>query len=311
MNRITAIFAAVLVVSLTAAGLVLQRIDRLRAAPAAEEALYLPSARVLKRISLGCDGLLADVYWTRAVQYFGGKHFQRARRYDSLAPLLEIATELDPHLVVAYQFGSIFLAQQPPEGAGQPEKAVSLVERGIRANPAEWRLYYNLAWIEYDRRNYAAASRAFERGAQVPGAPPAMGVMAATTAQHGGEMETARLLWTQIFNTTEDKTVRATAIKHLQALQVDEDIAHWETAVRAYRAVAGRYPETWSQLLLAGWRGHILDPTGRPYRLKPDGRIEVQDPDQLPFITRGLPPGRDAWGLTPEQRKAIQSVEPR
>jgi len=253
--------------------------------------------------------LLADVYWTRAVQYFGGKHLHRAGRYDALAPLLDIATELDPHLLVAYQFGGIFLAQQPPEGAGQPDKAVSLVERGIRENPGEWRLYYNLGWIEYDRKDYAAAARAFERASHVPGAPTAMRVMAAATAQHGGEVETARMLWVQIFNTTEDKMVRATAIKRLQALEVDQEIAQLESFMQAYRSATGQYPVSWSQLEMAGWRGATVDPTGHKYLLKPGGRIEVQDPDQLPFITRGLPPGRDSSTLTEEQRQAIRKAE--
>ena len=30
------------------------------------------SPKAVKRLSLGYDGLLADIYWTRAVQYFGG-----------------------------------------------------------------------------------------------------------------------------------------------------------------------------------------------------------------------------------------------
>jgi len=70
-------------------------------------------------------------------------------------PLLEITTTLDPHLIVAYEFGSIFVAQQPPEGAGQPDTAVALVERGIRQNPGEWRLYYHLGFIHYlERHDY-------------------------------------------------------------------------------------------------------------------------------------------------------------
>ncbi len=94
---------------------------------------------MLKRLSLGYDGLLADIYWTRAVQYFGGKHYEGAEHYDLLAPLLEITTALDPHLIVAYEFGSNFLAPKPPNGAGMPERAVALAEFGIQNNPNEWR----------------------------------------------------------------------------------------------------------------------------------------------------------------------------
>jgi hypothetical protein len=58
-----------------------------------EEVLYLSSPKVLKRASLGYDGLLADIYWTRAVQYFGFRHHNFASdSYNLLAPLLEITT---------------------------------------------------------------------------------------------------------------------------------------------------------------------------------------------------------------------------
>ncbi len=47
-----------------------------------------------------------------------------------------MTTTLDPKLLPAYEFGSVFLAQKPPEGAGDPAAAARLVEKGIRENPA-------------------------------------------------------------------------------------------------------------------------------------------------------------------------------
>src|SRR5258707_3621565 len=114
-----------------------------------EEVLYLPSGKTVKHLSLGYSGLLADIYWTRAVQYFGGKHAQQSMRYDLLYPLLDITTDLDPHLIEAYHSGSVFLSQPPPDGAGQPDKAVALLEKGIRENPSYWRLYFTLGFVHY------------------------------------------------------------------------------------------------------------------------------------------------------------------
>jgi tetratricopeptide (TPR) repeat protein len=289
-RRITAVFTILLILCLAGSALALHRLDQWPGNAALDEALYIPSAAVLKRISVGYGGLLADIYWTRVVQYFGDKHQKRAKQYDSLAPLLDITTELDPHLLVAYQFGSIFLAQHPPDGAGQPEAAVALVEKGIRANPQDWQLYYNLGWIQYSElKDYAAAAQVFERGSRVPGAHPAMKLLAASMAQRGGDVQTARFLWQQIYQTTENKSLRENAIQRLRALQVDDEIAKLEQAVNTYRLANGRLPGNLAEL--PGWRGPIVDPLGYPYRLTADGRIEVQDPDQLPFITRGLPPG--------------------
>mgnify|MGYP005809838485 CR=1 FL=1 len=287
------IASLLLLLSISGAALVLQRINDLRAKTHLKEVLYVPSARVLKGMSLGYSGLLADIYWTRVVQYFGAHHYASDSEYELLAPLLDITTELDPHLLVAYQFGGIFLSQPPPQGAGNPDQAARLVERGIHYNPADWRLYYILGFIHYwERQDYAAASQAFERGSHVPGAPPWLRVMAAAMAQHASDINTARFLWTKVYESTTDKTIRANALNHLAALQVDEDITGLEAAIQSYKQETGRMPSTLTQLAAIGWRGHAADPLGYPYRIDPDGSVRVQRPDELPFITKGLPPGQ-------------------
>src|ERR1051326_7921386 len=127
--------AALLLVALFSGSVVSRRhAEQLRGAQSTlEDVLYLPSGKAVKRLSLGYSSLLADLYWTRAVQYFGEKRIHQSTRYDLLYPLLDITTDLDPQLMVAYEAGSIFLSQKQPNGAGQPDKAVVLVEKGIRA----------------------------------------------------------------------------------------------------------------------------------------------------------------------------------
>src|SRR4030088_9932 len=168
---VTVIFSAFLAISLIASVLLQRGVDHLRTGATLKEVLYISSPRALKRLSLGYDGLLADIYWTRAVQYFGNKHRDGALGFDLLAPLLEITTTLDPHLMVAYEYGASFLAPKPPNGSGMPERAIQLEEFGIRNNPNEWRLYYNEGFVEYmELKNYAAAADVFARGSRVPNA---------------------------------------------------------------------------------------------------------------------------------------------
>ena len=287
----TAIFLLVLLASLAGSTWALRRVDRIGREQLVEDVLFIPSGHALKRMSLGYDGLLADIYWTRAVQYFGTKHHEKAARYELLSPLLNITTELDPHLLPAYQFGSIFLAQAPPDGAGEPRAAAALVERGIRENPEDWQLYYNLGWIDYSElKDYQAASEAFQRGSQVPGSSPALRVLSGVMAQRISDSRTARFLWTQIYQTTDNEMVRNNALKRLAALQVDDDVTRLQQDVQAYQHAYGHYPANWAELEAHGWRGPEIDPAGNPYRIMPDGRIEVQDPHSLPFITKGLPP---------------------
>lgn len=298
---ITRFFTALLVLCIIAVPLAARRLDAMRPQATLQDVLYIRSAQAVRYISLGYTGLAASIYWTRAVQYFGAKHIERDRRYELLEPLLRLTTDLDPQLTVAYEFGSIFLSQQPPEGAGKPEAAVKLVERGIVRNPGRWRLYYYLGFIHYsERKDYAAAADAFERGARVPGAHPFLRTIAAAARQKGGEYETARLLWSSIYETTEDKLIKKTALMRLAALRVDADITHIEGLIRRYHAETGAHPTRWNQLIAAGYlQGTPADPLGQPYKLMEGGRVEVADPDSLPFITKGLPPGRDADYIPP------------
>jgi len=291
-GQTTIIAAACLAISLAASVAALRRVDRIRPQAALDEVLYINSPTVLKRASLGYGGLLADIYWTRAVQYFGNRHHNHAQSYNLLAPLLEITTTLDPHLLVAYQFGASFLAPKPPNGAGQSERAIQLMEYGIQNNPNEWRLYYNLGFVYYmELKDYGKAADAFARGSRVPGAHPFLRVLAGQMAQHAGDFETARALWSATYQTSQDKQIRQNAAEHLRALRVDQDVTNLQGAVTRFGQRTGRLPSNISELAAAeGLRGIPLDPDGNPYRLTPEGRILVQEPDDFPFITTGIPP---------------------
>jgi hypothetical protein len=292
-QKISIIASVCLVLSLAASSFVLHRTDQLRPQGTLDEVLFLSSPKVIKRASLGYDGLMACIYWTRAVQYFGFRHHYYAKSYNLLAPLLEITTYLDPHLVVAYEFGSSFLAPKPPFGAGQPESAIKLMEYGIQNNPENWRLYYDLGFVYYtELKDYKKAAETFARGSRVPNAHPFLKVLAAQMAQHAGDYETARMLWSATYQTTEDQQIKQNAVEHLRALRVDEDVEHLQEAVTRFGERTGRLPASMTELMAAeGFAGTPVDPDGHPYILTPEGRIEVRVPDDFAFVTKGLPPG--------------------
>ena len=292
-RQTTFIASGCLVISLIMSILVLRRLDQLRPQATLDEVLYISSPKVLERAGLGYNGLMADIYWTRTVQYFGQRHYRSAQTYNLLAPLLEITTHLDPHLLVAYQFGASFLAPKPPNGPGQPDRAVQLIEYGIQHNPNEWRLYYNLGFVYYmELKDYAKAAEAFERGSRVPNAHPFLKLFAAQMAQHAGEYETARTLWIATYQTTRDGHIRSNAVEHLRALKVDEDVTRLQSAATRFGERTGRLPSSVSELALAeGLQVIPVDPDGHPYQLTSQGRILVEHPDDFPFISKGVPPG--------------------
>jgi hypothetical protein len=292
-QRTTIIAAACLAVSMTACVLLLRRLDRIRPQATLEDVLYISSPKVVKRASMGFDGLMACIYWTRTVQYFGHRHFDRTHTYNELAPLLEITTTLDPQLLPAYEFGASFLAPKPPGGAGEPARAIHLMEYGIEHNPNNWHLYYDLGFVYYtELKDYRNAAAVFARGSEVPDAHPFMKIMAAQMAMHAGDFATARMLWSATYGSSKESNIRQNALEHLRAIKVDEDVTNLESAVTQFSQQNGRPPISMSELAEAEhWRGIPVDPDGFAYNLTLDGQVLVENPDEFPFITKGTPPG--------------------
>jgi hypothetical protein len=292
-RRTSIVAAACLVVSLTASILLLHNIDAIRPRATRADVLYISSPKILKRASLGFDGLMACIYWTRTVQYFGERHVLRFHTYNELAPLLEITTTLDPQLIPAYEFGASFLAPAPPDGAGEPVRAIELMKYGIQHNPDNWHLYYDLGFVYYtELKDYKRAGAVFDLGSRVANAHPFLKILAAQMAEHASEYTTARMLWSATYESSSESFIRQNALEHLRAIRVDEDVTNLEAAVARFEQANGRVPASlWELAAREHLTGLPLDPEGEPYDLTFDGRIVVANPDNFPFITKGLPPG--------------------
>jgi tetratricopeptide (TPR) repeat protein len=247
------------------------------------ERLLIRSGPVLKKLSLGYDSLLANIYWTRAVQYYGRNLETQGSNLELLAPLLDLTTTLDPQLLVAYRFGAFFMAEPPPIGAGRPDLAAELVRRGIAANPEEWRLWSDLGFIYYwHLKDYQQASNAYLEGSKHPGAALWMKGMAAKIAEEGGSRQTSRLLWGQIYESTADANVRRDALGHLQALKAEEDVELLEELVAQFRRRLGRPPSSFQDLVAARMLGGLpRDPSGSPYVLDSDGRVRLSPSSKI------------------------------
>lgn len=247
-----------------------------RAAGLEVDELAIRSGSFMKKMSLEYAPLMGAIYWTRAVQYFGEKRRLRQRSYELLWPLLDIATTLDPQLVVAYRFGSTFLSDKGL-GAGRPDLGVQLLERGLKANPDEWRLYQDLGNVYYfDMKDYPKASAAFAEGSENPRAFIWMKVMAAKIAAEGESLETSYFLWQQVYDTATEPTIKKNAEDHLKLVRAEIDLRQINRLADEYEKETGRRATRISELVQAGLlKGMPRDPDGYPYVLGEGGKAEL------------------------------------
>jgi len=254
------------------------RIDTQRASISEErDEVLLRSPRLVKAMGLEYAPLLADIYWTRVVQYYGNKHLRGQANLELLWPLLDITTTLDPNLVIAYRFGAMFLSPPAPGGAGRPDLALQLIQRGIQANPDYWRLYEDLGFVYYfDLKDYQKASAAFLEGSKNPKALVWMKIMAAKVAAEGESFETSMFLWKDIYDSTADPMVKKNALTHMQLLKVKEDCKRLDALADEFEKRFGRRPARISDLAQAGLiRGIPRDPSGYAYVVGKDGKAEL------------------------------------
>ena len=237
----------------------------------AENLLYVRSPETMKRLALSYDSLLADVYWIRAVQHYGGTRLSTDpnKRYDLLFPLLDLTTSLDDRFNIAYYYGSTFLAEAPPGGPGRPDLAIALLEKGLRAQPEKWEFAQWIGFVHYWwRQDYQQAAAWFSRAAEFPGAPIWMAPLAASTLTEGGSRQASRFMWEEIARTAEDEWFRNEARRRLQQLDAMDQLDQLRTVAARFTDQRGAPASDWSELRAAGYlKGTPVDPTGTPYRL--------------------------------------------
>ena len=235
--------------------------------------MWVQSPAAVRRAALGFDAIAADVYWMRAVVYFGRQLLSNdpSKNYDLLHPLLDLVTTLDPRFNVAYRFGAIFLSEPAPGGPGRPEQAIALLEKGFRVAPHRWEYLHDIGFIYYwHLREYDRGAAFLERAAEVPGAPIWLRSTAASMHADQGNRQSARLLWRQIHDAAENDALRNVANVRLQQLDAMDGIEQLTAIVQRFEQLTGRAPADWGELVAARlMRGVPLDPAGTPFEIDP------------------------------------------
>jgi tetratricopeptide (TPR) repeat protein len=258
--------------------------------------------RKLKGFALGAEGLLADWYWIRSLQYLGGKIVKsdaadlnidnlRSLNPRLLYPLLENATELDPKFIAAYTYGAIILP------AIDTDLAIKLTEKGIQNNPDAWRLYHYLGYIYWRKKDYENAALAYDRGSAIQGAAPFMRQMAANMRTQGGSRETAYQIYLEIYQSANDPQSRENAQLRLQQIDALDDLDAVNQVLSELRSRSGQCPSRISDVFphlravvlprgrqfLITQSNELADPTGVPYKFDRENcRLSLDGSSKIP-----------------------------
>jgi hypothetical protein len=272
-----------------AASLQAVREARFPAPKEAEETLYVTSGKTVQRMSVGYSALAADLYWIRAIQYYGGVKLRlegkeaagagaaaKTSDYALLYPLLDLTTTLDPLFNIAYRFGSIFLAEPYPAGAGRPDLAIKLLEKGLAARPDKWEYMQDIGFVHYWwLHDYKNAAAWFERASAVNGAPWFLKSLAATTLAEGGDRRSSRTMWLAIRQSAEIDWLRNEAERRLMQLDAADFIEQVQAEVNRARS-AGVPVSSWNDVVRARvLRGIPVDPMNVPFELGADGIVRL------------------------------------
>lgn len=259
-----------------------------------EENLYF-TGRAVRRVSMGFNGMVADWYWMRSLQYVGRKIDQLPENVPLdnlnqlnlklLAPLLDTATTLDPEFMEPYEYAAMVLP------GVDLQEAIRITRKGAAANPTAWRLYQYLGFIYWRQHDFQAASEAYGKGATLPGAPIWMESMRARMAAEGGSRKLAREIYGRMYEESGDKQVKEMARRRL--LQVDsmDERDELRRLMAAYSSKSGHCPAQWRDLenLLRAARWNVdasgapLDPAGTPYILKDNCEVDLDWKSEVPY----------------------------
>lgn len=239
----------------------------------------------LKGWSLGFEGLIADWYWVRSLQYMGEKLATSDEKFIDIGnlesldprllyPLLDNATTLDPQFMIAYSYGAVVLP------AINAEQAIKIAEKGIENNPDNWRLYQHLGYTYWRLKDFDKASETYQKGATIKNAPAFMKSMAARMKSEGGSRDTAREIYQQMFDDAEDSNTKDSAklrLLHLDSLDEQDAIRN---AMKHFQEKAGRCVNNWKELLPS--LKNVQLPDGKDFRI--DSNDNLVDPSDAPYL---------------------------
>jgi hypothetical protein len=220
-----------------------------------------PSASAARLSSFGATEFMADWYWLKTIQYYGGG--DPSGEYRKLGELFHLVTDLSPKFAAAYQTGLLILP-----GEGFVDEALALGAKGQKNLPEKWEIpyYTGLVW-HISKKDYTRAAQEFERAASLPNAPANTKLFAAIYYKEAGTRQTAYELFKTLYETSSDDFAKERARKYVEHLNI---LFFLEDGTKRFQAKFGRFPSDLNELVST----KIIDsvppsPLNRTFSLNP------------------------------------------
>jgi hypothetical protein len=252
--------------------------QRAEAASATFEAPLFPP-EVARPFSFGMRSLVADLTFLQAVQVHG------ARRPDippavaaasdrALARLLDYTTELDPDFCGAYRYAGSAIPRHTEDGKALGVMATEqLLRRGTRDCPNDWRIAFQLGFIEsFYLGKMGEAAKAMTAAAEQPAAPKYVGFLATRLAADAGALDLGEKLAAAMEAETSEDSIRAAWHERLLDLRMERELREIEAAAASFKQRAGHDAPTVEALVSAGDLPRVpVEPHGGRYLLLSGG----------------------------------------
>ena len=236
--------------------------------PLGRELLYLPSPEMLKIMSLGNSGLVADILYLWSIQYYS--MFRPHERFLYLETIYNLITDLDPLYFDAYRIGALIMQIQTSGDQVQLKETVRrLFDKGLENLPESWQLAEAAAWDLFMHfHDQEAALHYAEIAAVHPGAPARINRMVGVwrDKEHAWTIDDSIEYWRRAVNDAEDEYDRTMSVSHLYDAVTAKDRGVLEAVLAYYSERYGSCARSWEELIAAGLIGEVpLDLMGNPY----------------------------------------------
>jgi hypothetical protein len=237
------------------------------------EQLALPTPEVAKVASLGFESLVADLYFLRAVQYFGNPANYRAN-YEYLAPLVNLVAELDPHFSEPLLWGGVAVTKNlGKETWINTAESTRLLRKGADRFPGDYRFHmylaYNLMVFAHD---YRGAAEELKRAIGLPGAPAYLAPLVSRLYSTAGDLDTAEAFSEALVAESQDPGLQQVMHERSLDVQTERLLRQLDAAADEYQRRFGMRPSNTLELVSTGIVSTLpVDPRGGQLYVDPDG----------------------------------------